>query len=101
MTVAVARIAHEAAVGEHAVGADLHQLVRSHHHAEVQERAPPDPHARLAGGGDPHVRLEQRSRSDLEAPLAQRLEHVAVHGPAHERLPAHELPVDERAIPGQ
>ena len=32
--------------------------------------------------------------ADLQAPLAQRLEHVAVHGPAHERLAAHELPVD-------
>ena len=94
-------VGHEAAVGEHAVIADLDQLVRGHHHAFVQERAGADPHARATRRGDPDARLEQRPRPDLQAALAQRLEHVAVHRPAHEGLAAHELPVDLRAVPGQ
>src|SRR5947199_367706 len=38
---------------------------------------------------------------DLQPTLPQRAEHVSVHGPAHERLPAHELPVNPRPVPGQ
>src|SRR6202012_2430452 len=38
---------------------------------------------------------------DLEPPLAQRLEHVAVYGPAYEGLAAHELPVDLCTVPRQ
>ena len=38
---------------------------------------------------------------DLQPPLAQRLQHVAVHRPAHERFAAHELPVYPRAVPRQ
>ena len=95
------RICHEAAVGEHAVVPDLDQLLGSEHHGEVEKSPGADAHARAPRRGDPHVRLEQRPRTDLEPPLAQRLEHVAVHGPAHEGLAAHELPVDPRPIPRQ
>ncbi len=101
VVVAVARVGHEAAVRQHAVLADLHQLLRGDHHPEVQERPLPDPHARAPRGGDPHVRLEQRSLAELQPPLAQCLQHVPVHRPAHERLTAHRLPVDPRAIPRQ
>ena len=41
-----------------------------------------------SGRGQPHVRLEQRVLADLEPPLAERLEHVALHRPARERAPA-------------
>ena len=98
---AMVGVGDEAAVGEHAVLADLDQLERRHHHAEVQERAGADPDPRRAGSGDPHAGLEQRLRADLEPALAQRLEHVAVQRPADERLPAHELPMDPRAVPRQ
>ena len=40
------RVGDEAAVGEHAVLADLDQLHRRDHHAEVQERPGADPDAR-------------------------------------------------------
>ena len=42
-------IRDEAAVGEHAVRADLDQLLGGDHHAEVQERALADGHARRPG----------------------------------------------------
>src|SRR5207249_2582565 len=58
-----------------------------------------DPHARRRLRRDPHVRLEQSARPDLEAPVAERLEHVAVHRPAGERLAPQELPVDADAVP--
>src|SRR2546421_9058718 len=94
-------VGDHAAVGEHAVRADLHQLQRSDHHRDVEEGLLADPYPRGRRGRDPHVRLEQRVGADLEPALAQRLEHVAVHRPARERVAAHELPVDARPVPGQ
>src|ERR1019366_3352284 len=81
--------------------ADLDESLGCHHHAFVQERPGADPHARGAGRGDPRARLQERPRSDLQAPLSQSLEHVAVHGPAHEGLTPQELPMDARPIPGK
>src|SRR4029077_12668211 len=98
---AVARVGYEAAVGEHAVLADLDQLLGGEHHAHVQEAALADPHARAPRRGDPDPRLEQHAAPDIEAPFAQRLQHVSVHRPAQQRLAAHELPVDARSVPGQ
>ena len=40
VVVAVAGVGDEAAVGEHAVLADLHELLRGDHHAQVQEACP-------------------------------------------------------------
>src|SRR3954453_21539492 len=98
---AVVAVGDEAAVGEHAVAADLDERGRGDHHADVEERPLADPHARRRGRRDPDVGLEQRARADLQAPVAQRLEHVAVDRPARERLAIGELPVDPRAVPGQ
>src|SRR6185295_18215734 len=58
-------------------------------------------HPRRRRRRDPYVRLEQRAGADLEAPVAERLEHVAVDRPARERLALGQLPVDARAVPGQ
>ena len=48
----------------------------------------------------------RRARAARAAPIssrpsAQRLQHVALHRPAHERLAPQELPVDPRAVPRQ
>ena len=89
---AVVAVGDEAAVGEHAVRADLDELDAGHHHAEVQEGALADAHAGVARRGDPDPGLEQRPGAHLQAPLEQRLEHVAVDRPAHERLAARPSP---------
>ena len=94
-------VGDEAPVGEHAVLADLDELDRGDLDAEVEEcpAADADPPGRHRG--QPDVRLEQHVRAELEPPLLQHLEHVALHRPAAERLAARELQMDARAVPGQ
>ena len=58
---AVGGVRDEAAVGEHAVVADLDQLLGGDHHAHVQELPAPMRTRALPGSGDPHVRLEQHA----------------------------------------
>ena len=65
---AVVAVGDEAAVGEHAVRADLDELDRGDHHAEVEERALADAHARVAGRGDPHA----AARAASAAPISRR-----------------------------
>src|SRR5262249_31420441 len=79
---AVAAVADEATVGEHAVVADLYLLDARDHHPEVQEAALADRHPCIAGHRDPYAGLQQRARPDLQTALAQRLERVAVQRPA-------------------
>ena len=98
---AVVAVGDEAAVGEHAVVADLDVLDRGHHHADVEERLRADDDASRIRRGQPDVRLEQRVLSHLEAALPERLEHVAVQRPAREGLPPGQLPVNPRTVPGQ
>ena len=98
---AVVAVGDEAAVGEHAVLADLDQLDGGDLDAEVEEAAAADADAGGRHRGQPHARLEQDVRAELQPPLLQHLEHVAVDGPAAERLAAGELEVDPRAVPGQ
>jgi hypothetical protein len=95
----VRRVSHETAVGEHAVVADFHQLVGGHHHADVQERAGADADAGLAGQGEPHVGLEQRSLPHLEPTLPEGLERVALQRPARERAAPRHLPVQREPVP--
>jgi hypothetical protein len=97
----MAAVRDEAAVGEHAVVADLDQLNGRHHHRDVEEAAGADPDARVVGRREPHVRLDQRVLAYLEPPLVEGLQHVAVQGPARERSPAGELAVDPDSVPGE
>ncbi len=64
------RVGDHAAVGEHAVLADLDQVERGDHHADVEEAAATDPHACGRRHRYPDVWLEQHLRTDLEAALA-------------------------------
>ena len=98
---AVVGVGHEAAVGEHAVLADLDEVDRRDLHAEVEERAAADadPCRRLRR--QPHAGLEQDVLAELQPPLLEHLEDVAVDGPAAERPAARELVVDARPVPGQ
>ena len=98
---AVVGVGDEAAVGQHAVLAELDELERRDLDAEVQEAAAADPDPPRRHRGQPDARLEQHVRADLEPPLAQHLQHVAVHRPAAERAAAGELRVDADAVPGQ
>ena len=85
---AVVRVGHEAAVGEHAVIADLDEVLRRHHHGDVEEGPGADADPALVRDRQPHVRLEQRVLAHLEPAVAERLEHVAVDRPARECAPA-------------
>ena len=69
--------------------------------AEVEEGAAADADAAGRHRRQPHAGLEQHVRAELEPALLEHLEHVAVDGPAAERLAAGELEVDPRAVPGQ
>ena len=66
---AVVAVGHEAAVGEHAVGADLHQLDRGDLHAEVQERPLADADPPGVAAGEPDAGLEQDVLADLQPPV--------------------------------
>ena len=99
---AMVAVGDEAAVGEHAVLADLDELDGGDHHAEVEEASRRRSRIRAGRGrGQPDAGLEQDVLAELEASLEQHLEHVAVDRPAGERAPARELVVDARAVPGQ
>ena len=93
---AVVAVGDEAAVGEHAVLADLDELDGGDLHAEVEEAAAADADPAGRGRGQPDVRLEQHVLAELQPPLPQHLQHVAVHRPATEGASAREL-VDARA----
>ena len=71
-------VADEAVVGEHHVVPDLDQLDRGEHRVPVQEAALADLDPGLGRHGDPAARLEQRPLADLEPPVVERLEHLAL-----------------------
>ena len=64
---AVAAVGYEAAVGEHAVVADLDELDAGDHDPEVEEAALADRHACVAGHRDPHP-----GSSSVPSPIARR-----------------------------
>src|SRR3954452_22767018 len=78
---AMVGVGDEAAVCEHAVVADLDELLGGDHHVEVEERSRADAHARVAGQREPDAGLEERVLADLQPALQERLQDVAVHGP--------------------
>src|ERR1700722_4323714 len=98
---AMVGVGYEAAVGQHAVLAYLHEILGGDHHAAVEEAAGADLDARLPRCGDPHAGLQQHPLPQLEPALPQGLEHVALQRPAREGPLAHQLPVDAHAVPGQ
>ena len=95
---AVVAVGDEAAVGEHAVLADLDQLDRRDLDAEVEECAAADANPSWRGRGQPHVGLQQHVLAELQAVFCEHLEHVAVDRPARESPPARELVVDPGAV---
>ena len=64
---AVVAVGDEAAVGEHAVAADLDELDRGDHHVDVQERALADAHAAIAGAV-----IHTPGSSSVPAPTSRR-----------------------------
>ena len=94
-------VGDEAAVGEHAVLADLDQLLGGDHHAHVQELPAPIRTRALPGAV-----IHTPGSSSTPAPTSRRPSRSASSTlpwtrPAHEGLAAHELPVDPRPVPGQ
>ena len=98
---AVVGVGDQAAVGEHAVRADVDERERSDHHPEVQKAPLPIAIRAFPGSGDPDVGFEQNLWTYLEATLVQRLEHVAVEWPPSEGLAPGEFPVDSGPVPRQ
>jgi hypothetical protein len=97
----VVAVGDEAAVGEHAVLADLDELDGRDLHPQVQERAAADPDPRGGRRRQPHARLEQHVLAELEPAVREHLEHVPVHGPAAEGTAACELEMDPCPVPRQ
>ena len=82
---AVRGVGHKAAVGEHAVVADLDELHRGDHDRDVEEAARADADPGRIRRGEPDVGLEQGALPHLEPARTQGLEHVALDRPARER----------------
>ena len=101
VVVAVLAVAHEAPVGEHGVGPDRDALERRHHRPQVEEAPLADDDAGAGAQREPAVRLEVDVGADLQPPVVERVQHVAVDGEADERLAPQHVAVDARAVPGQ